>query len=202
LTGRKEIAVDWNELRTEYISTETSYRKLADKYNVPVSTIFKRAKKEDWVGLKKQNNDNMVAITLDTCSEMQVKRMERLQDATDELLTKIEEAITELNIVLNTKTKKTKVVEYNNHERPDKPTKEIVEEEIEVVETHSIVDRNGLKQIASALKDIKEIQMLKSDADMREQEARIKNLQKQIDDDSGNREITVHIQGSANEYSK
>ena len=194
--------MDWNEIRTEYISTETSYRKLAEKYDVPVSTIFKRAKKENWVDLKKQNEDNLVAKTLETCSEMQVERLKRIQTATDDLLSKIEQAITELNIVLNTKTKKTKVIEYNNYERPDKPTKEIIDEEIEVVETSSIVDRTGLKAIASALKDIKEIQMLKSDADMREQEARIAKLHKEVkEEDKADKKIVVCIKGDADDYS-
>ena len=135
--------MDWNEIRTEYISTETSYRKLAEKYDVPVSTIFKRAKKENWVDLKKQNEDNLVAKTIEICGEMQAERMRRIQNATDGLLTKIEQAILELNIVLNTKTKKTKVIEYENRGRPDKATKEIIAEEIEVVEGSSIVDRAG-----------------------------------------------------------
>ena len=192
--------MDWNEIRTEYISTETSYRKLAEKYNVPVSTIFKRAKKENWVDLKKQNEDNMVAITLDTCGEMQAERLKRIQTATDNLLSKIEQAIKELNIVLNTKTKKTKVIEYNNIERPDKPTKEIIEEEIEVVETASIVDRTGLKAIASALKDIKEIQMLKSDADMREQEARIAKLNKEVEVEQKDTNINITFGDEAKKY--
>ena len=137
----------------------------------------------------------MVAKTLETCGEMQAERLKRIQTATDALLSKIEQAITELNIVLNTKTKKTKVIEYNNLERPDKPTKEIIEEEIEVVETASIVDRTGLKAIASALKDIKEIQMLKSDADMREQEARIAKLHKEVESEDKDNTITINICG-------
>jgi hypothetical protein len=192
--------VDWNKIRTEYISTETSYRKLAEKYDVPVSTIFKRAKKENWVDLKKQNEDNLVAKTLETCSEMQVERLKRIQTATDDLLSKIEQAIKELNIVLNTKTKKTKVIEYNNIERPDKPTKEIIEEEVEVVETASIVDRTGLKAIASALKDIKEIQMLKSDADMREQEARIAKLRKETEEEKKDTSINITFGDEVKKY--
>lgn len=192
--------MDWNEIRTEYISTDTSYRKLAEKYDVPVSTIFKRAKKENWVDLKKQNDDNMVAKTLETCGEMQAERLKRIQTATDALLSKIEQAIAELNIVLNTKTKKTKVIEYNNIERPDKPTKEIIEEEIEVVETASIVDRTGLKAIASALKDIKEIQMLKSDADMREQEARIAKLHKEVEEEQKDTSINITFGDEVRKY--
>jgi hypothetical protein len=128
--------------------------------------------------------------------------LKRIQTATDELLSKIEQAIKELNIVLNTKTKKTKVIEYNNFERPDKPTKEIIDEEIEVVETSSIVDRTGLKAIASALKDIKEIQMLKSEADMREQEARIAKLRKETEEEKKDTSVVVQFKGDIDKWSK
>ena len=44
-----------------------------------------------------------------------------------------------------------------------------------------LANSQALRQITSALKDIKDIQMIKSDADIREQEARIANLRKQAD---------------------
>lgn len=46
----------------------------------------------------------------------------------------------------------------------------------------------SIRHLTAALKDIKEIQMIKSDADLREQEARIANLRKQAEkeDDAAN----------------
>lgn len=104
------------------------------------------------------------------------------------LLDKIEQAITELDIQLYKDVKKTKVIEYNNELRPDKPTKETIYEEEKVSEVKTIVDRSGLKAIASSLRDIKEIQMLKSDLDKQEQEARINKLRKEAEreDDTTN----------------
>ena len=59
-----------------------------------------------------------------------------------------------------------------------------------------IVDRQGLKQIASALKDIKEVKMLRSELDRQEQEARIANLRKQADkDEDKTEEIEVVFVG-------
>ena len=40
---------DWKKIKTEYITTETSYRKLAQKYGLDQATIARRAKKEGWV---------------------------------------------------------------------------------------------------------------------------------------------------------
>ena len=66
-----------------------------------------------------------------------------------------------------------------------------------------ISDTQGLKHISSALKDIKDIKGFKSAADMREQEARIRNLEKQAEaDDKADNEIKVTIESGLYEYSK
>ena len=74
-----------------------------------------------------------------------------------------------------------KVIEYKNHARPDKPTKETIHEEEKVTEVRTIIDRKGLQSVAAALKSIQDIHGLKSEPDMREQEARINKLEKDIE---------------------
>ena len=65
------------------------------------------------------------------------------------------------------------------------------------------LDTQSMKHLTSALKDLKEIKGFKSDADMREQEARIRNLEKQAEaDDKTDNEIKVIIEGSLDNYSK
>ena len=64
-----------------------------------------------------------------------------------------------------------------------------------------ISDTQGLKHISSALKDIKDIKGFKSAADMREQEARIRNLEKQAQADDTSKDIEVCIGADAEEYS-
>lgn len=56
-------------------------------------------------------------------------------------------------------------------------------------------DRQGFRYLTAALKDIKEIQMVKSEADLREQEARIAQLQKSIKTDETSNEVTIRIEG-------
>lgn len=66
-----------------------------------------------------------------------------------------------------------------------------------------MVDRTALKQITGALKDIKEIQMIKSVGDMREQEARIAKLEKEAEpDEPENRDVKVSFDCGVDEYSK
>lgn len=73
----------------------------------------------------------------------------------------------------------------------------------EMTAADALADSRLVKQIASALKDIKDIQGCKTEQELREQEARIKLLEKQIeDDDSDAQEITVVFKGNAERWAK
>ena len=185
--------MDWNTIRNEYISDESSsYRKLAKKYGVSLTAITKRSKEEDWIGQRKQLKDKTITKSIEKLSQKTADKLSRVSDLTDKLLDKLEQAIEELDIQLYKDVVKVKEIEYKNNKRPDKPTKEIIHEEEKVIECKTIVDRSGLKAIASSLRDIKEIQMLKSELDKQEQEARIAKLRREAEreDDSIN-EIEV-----------
>lgn len=155
------MACDWTKIKTEYITdSKSSYRKIAEKYGVPFTTLKDRAKREGWAKLKTQTQHDIVTKTIDKDIDKKVDRATRLMDVTDRLLNKVEEAIEELStegIVLNT---------------------------------------SSLRQISGTLKDIKEIHGTKTERDIREQEARIRNLEKQANstDDKPN-EITITIAG-------
>ena len=180
---------DWQAIKTEYITTDTSYRKLAQKYGIHYKVISEKGKDEKWVEQRSQYRDKTLTKTLDKISNKQSDKMARIDDLADKLLEKLEQAITELDLQLYKHTDKTKIIEYNNDRRPDKPTKETIHEEEKLMEAKSIVDRQGLKQIASALKDIKEVKMLKSELDQQEQKARIANLQKQAEKDDDTTDV-------------
>ena len=169
---------DWHAIKTEYITTDISYRKLAEKYGINYKVIADRGKSEKWGKLRSQYRDKTLTTTIDKISKKEAKRCERLMSAADRLLAKVERAIEELDITLATDVTKTKSIEYNNDLRPDKPTKEIVEEKTEIRQVVTIIDRSGLKAISSALRDIKEVQMLKTALDTQEQKAKIANLER------------------------
>ena len=63
------------------------------------------------------------------------------------------------------------------------------------------VDRQGLRQITGALKDIKDIQMIRSEADLREQEARIAKLRKEAEREEESKDVKVEISSELEEYS-
>ena len=63
-----------------------------------------------------------------------------------------------------------------------------------------IANTQALKHITGALKDIKDIQMIKSDADLREQEARIANLRRQVDKEDGSDAPMLVVEGLPEEF--
>ena len=66
-----------------------------------------------------------------------------------------------------------------------------------------VVDPDSIKKLTSAIKDIRDIKGIKSDADMREQEARIAKLRKEAEDDTPeDREVNVNFIGDIEQYSK
>ena len=188
--------MDWKTIQTEYITDESSsYRKLAEKYDVPLTTLADRAKKEEWAKKKKQHRDKVITKSIKKKETEQVNRLTRIQTVADRLLDKIEQSVEELDIQLYKNVEKVKIIEYNNIERPDKPTKETITEKENLTELHTIIDRKGVQELSTAIKNLKEIQMLKTELDIREQEARIRNLEKQAEDDNKPNKITITIEG-------
>lgn len=157
--------MDWQSIKTEYITTDTSYRKLAKKYGVSYTTIGEKARKEDWQKEREQFRDKSLSKTLRKIAEGQAKRASRLQTVTDKLLSKIEKAVDLIDM--------------------------------------DVFDTQAIRQITASLKDIKEIQMIRSEADMREQEARIKNLQRQADkDEDATSDINVTFAAGPEEWNE
>lgn len=66
-----------------------------------------------------------------------------------------------------------------------------------------VSDPDSIKKLTSAIKDLRDIKGIKSEADMREQEARINKLRKDAEDDTPeDREVNVTFIGDIEQYSK
>lgn len=71
----------------------------------------------------------------------------------------------------------------------------------DTIDAMDVIDSQSLKHFTSALKDLKDIKGFKSDIDLREQEARIRNLEKQAEAEEESKDILVNIGAEAEEYS-
>lgn len=84
---------DWEKIKADYITDATSsQRKLAEKYDVPVSTLTKVANKNRWYDEKKQYRNKVEADILDKSQKEEVNRTLRLLEVSDKILRALEVA--------------------------------------------------------------------------------------------------------------
>lgn len=157
---------DWNAIKTEYITTTISYRKLSEKHGVSFSTLQQRARKEKWAEAKRKHNDKVVMKS--------VKKAE------------------------------TKAIDYKStlYSLAYKVAKQLND----MTEQNSISELAvmGIKprDITGAIKDLEDALHVKSEADLREQEARIEKLRKEAQGEQESKDIRVVISSALDEYSE
>lgn len=167
---------DWIKIRNEYINGNISYRKLAEKHGVSFSTMQGKAREEKWFEKRKAQRDKIEEKTIQKTAELlaqrEADRLLRISNAADRLLEKIEEATEQLDQFIITNKVKQKEVKYVSDKAGfGKPEKEIVKEvEDKRVVKADHLDRLGLKQLTSALKDLRDIQFVKDEQEQ-EQDA-------------------------------
>lgn len=154
---------DWQAIKTEYITTDTSYRKLAQKYGVSYNAIGNKSRQENWQEMRDQHLTKTMTKTVNAIGNKQAERTAKLIGVSDLLLDRV---------------------------------KSLIEDTPEVL----ILPQN-IKHISGVLKDLKDIQMIKSEADLREQEARIDKLRKEAMVEKENNEVKVTMVGELEEYS-
>ena len=69
-------------------------------------------------------------------------------------------------------------------------------------EHHIPIGSQGIKHLTSALKDIKDIKDIKSEIDLKEQNARIDKLRKEIEGEQKDTSVTVKFEGDIEKWSK
>lgn len=154
---------DWEKIKAEYLTTETSYRKLAAKHGVNATTIAKKASKEGWQSERQQQANKTLSKMLAADTKHKVDRVGRLMTVADKLLKKVELAV--------------------DQEGP--------------------ISAGAIKNLSDALENIRKTQMIRSEQDIREQEARIAKLQKEAQREDNQKEpIRVIIGDDLSEYSK
>ncbi len=185
----------WEQIKTEYITSEISYRALAKKYGISFSCLQSRGKAENWVGLREECRDKIVQKSVDLISDEQANRIARALRIGDKILDRIEEALDDIDKLLVKKTTTVKRIGRDEDDNPVEITRSSDDVELRKVK----VDALALKQIASTLRDLKEIKVFTAELDKQEQEARIRKLQKDVQEDGAN-DIQVIMVPDLEEY--
>lgn len=159
--------MDWNKIKTEYITTSISYRKLAEKYETPFNTLQCRARKEKWVELRKKHQDKIVTKSVARAESRAVDYKSTLYDLAFKVAKQLSDMTDEMSI--------------------------------------SQLSAIGIKprDITGAIKDLEDALHVKSESDLKEQEARIAKLRKEAETESkDDMTIQVVIPKSVEDYSE
>lgn len=156
---------DWKQLEKEYIlsdykSVSAFLRSKDIKQNGSTKNRTKGWKNKK-VLKEEEISTKTVEKFIEKKSEKEAEKILKIEDVANDLLLKISIANDELNKHLAKSTTKTKKVEYDY--MCNKPRKEIIEEKEEIKSYIDIIDRQGLKQLTSALKDLNDILNNKKD---------------------------------------
>lgn len=150
---------DWKQLEKEYILSDykTVSSFLKDK-GINNNAYIRRVTK-GWKEKKSQNSDKKVAKIIEKVtekeSEKEAQQIADIKSIANDLALNIIKANNQLETYIVKNKKKTKKVKYDY--KVSKPSEEEVTEKEEIEIMEGIIDRQGLKMLASALKDLNEI---------------------------------------------
>lgn len=155
------VKPNWVKIRNEYINGNISYRKLADKHDVSFHVLKTIATKENWFEKRKEQREKICTKleqkTAEKIAEKEADRLTRISNITDKLIDEIEAAVNQLHLHLAKDKKKYKQTVINP--KTGEPVDVWAEEENPKTVVLDRIDMVGLRQITSALKDLKDIQL-------------------------------------------
>lgn len=150
---------DWTQLEKEYILSD--YKTVADflkSKNISRNGSTQKNTKgwnEKKVNKELKKSEKVIEKVIEKESENEAQQIVDIKNIANDLAIKIMQANKELNMHLARNKAKTKIIEYDY--KCNKPSKEIIEEKEEIKSFIDIIDRQGLKMLTSALKDLNEI---------------------------------------------
>lgn len=142
--GKKRAAVDWAAIKAEYIATNISQQKLAEKYGVSARAIASKSKADGWVAAREKYCSNCAVKLQQKTANKEVNRLSRLIDATTKAIDVAMEAFEDEH-------------QFNRHivyESPLPGTSEAVEKIFRKVDTKALKDLTGvLKDLTGLMRD-------------------------------------------------
>ena len=150
---------DWKQLEKEYILGDYKSVSAFLKDKEITNNAYTRRNTKGWKAKKSQNTDRKVAKIIEKVTEKEAEteaqQIVDIKSIANDLALNIIKANSQLETYIVKNKKKTKKVKYDY--KLSKPNEEEITEEEKIDTMTGIIDRQGLKMLASALKDLNEI---------------------------------------------
>lgn len=186
---------EWEKIKAEYITTDISYRKLAEKYGMAYGRLQTRGFNEGWQEEREAYKKSLFKKSIDLICDEQAERIARAIRIGDKMLEKVEESLNEIDMMLCRSTENVKGIEER-----DGHAVEVTRSTETFDKKRVAIDRAGLKQLSAVLRDLREIGIFRSELDKKEQEARINKLRKDAEEESKDISINISFEEGMDEY--
>ena len=175
--SERSESVSWVNIEHEYVTDirkkPCSLESLAKKYSIPIQTITDQSAKGKWSEKRKEYKEETKRKAIEKSSDKDADRIVRLLQIADMAADKAEQALNELDRYVVRDKRKERTVEYKDKTAIGKPTKETIDEKESIRVETGPVDRLGLSQVASALRNIKELYAMPVDMDSKKYQAEL-----------------------------
>ena len=178
--------VQWEKLKTEYVTSQLSYKEMSEKYDVPYSTLKIHARCDHWVEEREKHLRRTMAKSLDIIGDQQAENLAKVDQMADQLLEKLRQAIDELDLTV--------IHHKEKGEEEDRKWEKTYDE----TAPGGAVNRQGLRQLAACLKDLKQVKAIQTELDKLEQEARIEKLKRDTEEEKQG--ITVVLDPATDQF--
>ena len=148
----KKKKPNWKRISTEYITGDIAMCPLAKKYNVPITTLKDHARRERWSERRREYRQEAGIKAVKSPAREAVPASEKIEPK-DKDVGRIEKVFFAADL--------------------------LIDRVIEVLQKEKYLDGKELSAIATAISRAKEIKHIRDALDIREQEARIKALEKE-----------------------
>lgn len=155
----EQKAIDWVQIKAEYISGTMSASKLAEKHGVSVYAIRKRSGKERWQELRKQNQSetaNKIAKKINTEKvKKTVREIDRVVAVASKLITKLNRAVNELDKDEELIKKKVTIKAYKSEDEAVATAEE--EHSYDYAKRKTLVNTKRAAEISKSLLNVRDI---------------------------------------------
>lgn len=153
------MATDWNAVKTEYITTSISQRKLAKKFGISLRNLNERSSREGWVEQQSKYREKTVTKAISKASDKEANHLSALMISADKMAENIREALEDKDqfyrYALQKREKYAEPVSRIVTDG-DGNSNEVIIEEQQWIEEQVLekLDTKALKDLTGALKDL------------------------------------------------
>lgn len=187
---------DWEMIKNDYVSSDLSLRKIAEKYKIPLATVSLKSKADNWFATKKQFKEDVSTKVRTKLSTKKADSLARLLTASDALMQRIEQTIADTE-------------QFNRHiVQENAPAPEgIGTVSVTYEKVFDKVDTRAIKDIATSMKTIAELMGYQTPAQIEKQKLEREKFEyeKQKDKDKEeqtNADVQIIVGGYQDEWSK